>query len=233
MYTRNNLTKTYSGQIDLNDRNSSWTKIIELVGFSKRVLEVGCARGYMSEFLTNQRKCRVTGIELNPEAAHHATTYCEAVIIGDVEDGAFEQTHGLFDVIIFADVLEHLRDPWLALRRTQSLLTQTGYILISLPNVVHWETRRAFLAGRFEYAANGILDNTHLRFFTYDTAVKLIREAGFEIHVFDVVFRGPRYWKYDFYHRWEKPINRIVKRFFRGLFTFQFVFKIRPAGSKG
>ena len=224
----NNLTKTYSGRIDPDDRNSPWTKIIELTGSSKRVLEVGCAVGYLSEFLTVHRGCRVTGIEINPDAARAALAHCETVIVSDVENGALERASGPFDVVIFADVLEHLRDPWTTLRRSRHLLTDRGYVLISVPNVVHWETRCAFLAGRFNYTLNGTLDNTHLRFFTHRTAVELIRNAGFDIEVFDVVFRGPRYWKQNFYRRWERPINYVVRRFLRGLFAFQFVYKIRP-----
>lgn len=219
--------KIYAGRIDLTDRNAAWTKIVELVGHSKRVLEIGCASGYMSEFLARQRDCRVTGIELNPRAAADAAAHCE-VVVADVEGDALDRIAGRFDVIICADVLEHLRDPLRVLRVLRDRLSKNGYLLVSLPNVAHWEVRRALLFGRFDYTRTGILDDTHLRFFTYDTALRLLHDAGLDIDRFDLVFRGPRYWKYDrFYRRWERPIHWLVSRFCRGLFGYQFIFRLR------
>lgn len=223
-------SKVYSGSIDLRERNSAWTKLVELVGHGQRVLEVGCARGYMSEFLARHRHCRVTGIEIDSAAAKDAAAHCETLVVGDVEKDALEQVTGLFDVITFADVLEHLRDPLRVLRAAHAYLDSGGSVLISLPNIAHWDVRRSLLFGRFEYSRTGILDDTHVRFFTYDTALRLIRDAGFEIDAWDVVVRCPRHWKYGaFYRRWERPINWLVRRFFRRLFGYQFVFKVGPA----
>jgi len=222
--------KLYSGRIDLADLNSAWTKIVNLVGEQKRVLEVGCATGYMAEYLVSQQKCYVVGIEVNPVAAQEAAARCSEVIIADLDGDALERVTGTFDVIIFADVLEHLRDPVRTLRAAHALLAEGGYVLLSLPNIAHWEVRRELLFGRFDYTATGILDDTHLRFFTYASAAKLILSTGFEIAYSDVSFRGPRYWKYDaFYRRWERVINRLARRFLRGLLAYQFIFLLRPA----
>ncbi|MGH9196895.1 MAG: class I SAM-dependent methyltransferase, partial [Acidimicrobiia bacterium] len=152
------MTKVYTGSIDLADRNSSWTKIVTLIGESKRVLEVGCASGYMSAFLTHSRACKVTGVEVDPDAARSAAPHCHRLIIGDVETGVLETLADRFDVIVFADVLEHLKDPTRVLRASRYLLTEAGYVVISLPNVAHWEVRRQVLFGRFEYTRSGILD---------------------------------------------------------------------------
>jgi 2-polyprenyl-3-methyl-5-hydroxy-6-metoxy-1,4-benzoquinol methylase len=221
--------KLYSVRIDLGDRNSSWTKIIDLVTDGSAVLEVGCAQGDMSAVLAAEKRCTVTGIEVNPVAAAAARRYCHRVVTGDVEHGAFDELGATFDVVILADVLEHLRSPGRVLRATQRLLGRDGYVIISLPNVAHWDVRRAILRGEFEYTNVGILDDTHLRFFTYESALRLIRTAGYDVVWFDLVHRCPRDWKYvRFYRRLEQPIHRLVKRYFPGLFGYQFIFKAVP-----
>ena len=226
--------KAYRGCINLRERNSSWTKIVELVDEGRRVLEVGCAEGHMAEFLSRYKHCPITGIEMNPEAAEVASAHCESIVIGDVEQGALERVQGTFDVVIFADVLEHLRYPGDVLRATHPLLNEGGYVLISLPNVAHWEVRRSLIRGRFEYTKAGLLDDSHLRFFTYETALKLIDEAGFYVGTFELVHRCPRFWKYpNFYRRRDAFVNRLVKKYFRGIFGYQFVFKILPKGQAG
>jgi methionine biosynthesis protein MetW len=220
--------KRYRGRVDLGVSNASWTKIVNLVPEGSRVLEIGCAEGYMSEFLSREKRCDVVGIELNAKAAATARMFCEEVIVGDVEEGALEDAHGPFGVIIFADVLEHLRNPGSVLSRTASLLSEHGCVLISVPNVAHWDVRSRMIRGRFDYTETGLLDSTHLRFFTYDSIQRLIRDAGFAIQVSDLTHGLPRHWKYPgFYDHWDRPLCWMVNRFFRGLFGYQFIFKLR------
>lgn len=221
--------KVYRGAVNLGDRNCAWTKIVGLVDEGSRVLEIGCAEGYLSDCLTNRKNCRVTGVEINPEAARVARKYCESVVVGDVEKGALNSVRGPFDVVILADVLEHLYHPGRVLQSIHPLLSADGYVVVSLPNVAHWEVRRNLVLGRFDYRRTGLLDDTHIRFFTYQTALELIKDAGFEVETFDLVHKGPRDWKYvDFYRRWEKQMQWLVKKYLRGIFGYQFIFKLRP-----
>jgi len=158
--------------------------IVELVGHGKRVLDIGCATGDLAEVLA-ERGCEVTGIEIDPEAARQAEERCERVTVGDVErlDLGAELDEESFDVIIFGDILEHLKDPLRTLKRLKSFLRAEGYAVASIPNVAHGSVRLALLQGEFEYRPLGLLDDTHLRFFTRDSIEKLFRDAGYIIDI--------------------------------------------------
>jgi SAM-dependent methyltransferase len=162
--------------------------VLDAVPAGARVLDVGCATGYLAAALT-ARGCTVDGVEVDPVAAEQARAHCRAVVVGDLEAQA---THAEVErmlagerpeVIICADVLEHVRDPWAVLAWLRTLLVPDGggKAIISLPNIAHWTARRALLRGRFPYADHGLFDRTHLRFFTRDSARELARRAGFAV----------------------------------------------------
>lgn len=132
------MGKTYDFVIDVS-ADTSHTRIIRLVGRDKRVLEFGCAIGYMSRILIQQFGCAVTGVEVDPEAARFAQQVAHRVIVGDAEvlDYAKELGDARFEVMIFADVLEHLKDPVAVLRRIRPFLDPGGCALASIPNVAH------------------------------------------------------------------------------------------------
>jgi SAM-dependent methyltransferase len=147
------------------------------------VLEFGCATGYMSEVLSGRLGCSVTGIEFCPEAAEVARQPCARVIVGDAEHLDLAQALGetRFDAILFADVLEHLREPGLLLRRVRPFLGVGGAVIASIPNIAHGSVRLALLNGEFRYRDTGLLDGTHLRFFTRETIEELFEEAGYAV----------------------------------------------------
>src|SRR5215211_2020762 len=176
------MASKYETRIDLENKNSSHTLIVELVGHGKRVLDIGCANGDLAEVLA-ERGCEVTGIEIDPEAARQAEERCERVTVGDVEnlDLSGELDEESFDVVLFGDVLEHLKDPLQTLKRLKSFLRAEGYAVASIPNVAHGSVRLALLQGKFQYSSLGLLDDTHLRFFTRESVEQLFTEAGFLI----------------------------------------------------
>ena len=154
--------------------------MLDAVPDGARVLDVGCATGYLAAELT-RRGCRVTGVEADPVAAERARAHCEAIVIGDIEDaGCRGEVASLapFDVVLCGDVLEHLRDPWSALR---ALAAFGGRVVLSVPNVAHWTGRRALARGRFPYAEHGLFDRTHLRFFTRASVRELAERAGLQL----------------------------------------------------
>ena len=153
-------------------------------GSGKRVLEIGCSTGYLSEAMVRQG-CRVTGVEIDAEAGDEAKRFCERVVIGDIEALDLSPVGTDFEVLMLADVLEHLRDPCAALRRLAPLLAPNGYAVISTPNVANWAMRLGLLAGRWDYTDRGILDRTHLRFFTLRTLTRTLNEAGYRIRQLD------------------------------------------------
>ncbi|HJV08205.1 MAG TPA: methyltransferase domain-containing protein [Acidimicrobiales bacterium] len=169
----------YDTDVDLSNRNNSHTLMVELVGGTKRVLDVGCATGYLAEALT-ERGCTVSGLESDEEAAEEARPHLDRLVVGDVESMDLAEAFGdeRFDVIVFGDVLEHLRDPLAALRKAKALLSDRGSVVASIPNIAHGSVRLALLAGRFDYQDLGLLDSTHIRFFTRASVEDLFREAG-------------------------------------------------------
>jgi 2-polyprenyl-3-methyl-5-hydroxy-6-metoxy-1,4-benzoquinol methylase len=150
------------------------------------VLDVGCATGYLAAELS-RRGCTVDGIEFDPVAAQQARSHCREVVVGDLEAPSTQaEVQRMLagtrpDVIICADVLEHLRDPWTVLAWLRALLAPGGRAVISVPNIAHWTARRALLRGRFDYTDYGLFDRTHLRFFTRASAAELAHRAGFAV----------------------------------------------------
>jgi 2-polyprenyl-3-methyl-5-hydroxy-6-metoxy-1,4-benzoquinol methylase len=155
--------------------------MIEEVPDGARVLDIGCASGYVAERL-KRRGCRVVGFERDPDSASVARAHCESVIVGDIESEE-DRAHleGRFDIVLLGDVLEHLVDPLDALRYVRTLLSDSGRAIASIPNVAAWPVRLALLRGSFEYTDVGLMDRTHVRWFTRASAHRLVRDAGFEI----------------------------------------------------
>ncbi len=160
---------------------------------ARRVLDVGCATGALGhEFKRRNPSARIYGIEPDPEAASVASGRLDAVACIDVETEPFPFSDGPFDCIIFGDVLEHLRDPWAALKEHAARLAEGGVMLICMPNAEHWSFAERLLRGTFDYDAQGLFDRTHLRWFTAETTRRALREAG--LAVLDVtprVFAAP------------------------------------------
>jgi 2-polyprenyl-3-methyl-5-hydroxy-6-metoxy-1,4-benzoquinol methylase len=148
----------------------------------KRVLDVGCAAGAMGAAMLTAGAAEVAGIEVHPPAAALARGRLTAVYGYDLEAmPALPYPEGYFDVITLADVLEHLRDPLAALRHLRRWLADDGRIVLSLPNVRHESVLLPLLVhGRWDYLDAGILDRTHQRFFTLESMLQLLRDAGFE-----------------------------------------------------
>ena len=168
----------YSELVGRHGLAPSHALLLDGVPDGTRVLDVGCAEGYLARVLTG-RGCTVVGLELDAAAAGRARTVCERVVTGDVEDPDVRaQVDGPFDRILFGDVLEHLRDPGAVLRWAATLLGEDGRAVVSLPNIAHWTARREVLRGRFPQDDHGLFDRTHLRFFTRATARELVQDAG-------------------------------------------------------
>jgi len=163
------------------DPYSSHSSIREWLGEGRgrRLLDVGAADGLLSRLLAG-RGWKVTGLEADPVAAAAGAAHCERMIVADLDAGV-PPLDGAFDAIVCADVLEHLRDPAAVLTALGRALAAGGEVVISIPNVAHLWMRLSLLAGRFEYAERGILDRTHLRFFTRRTLAALVAEAGLRV----------------------------------------------------
>lgn len=146
----------------------------------RKILEVGCAMGMLGAAI-KARNCGAyyVGIELFDDVAKHAEKLLDKVYVADVEKFDWSLlAYERFDCIVFADVLEHLLEPELILREAMNFLAPNGTIVCCLPNVCHWSIISGLLKGEWEYADNGLLDRTHLRFYTQKNFEKLLEECG-------------------------------------------------------
>jgi 2-polyprenyl-3-methyl-5-hydroxy-6-metoxy-1,4-benzoquinol methylase len=143
------------------------------------ILELGCGAGGTGRAMLAAGKAgRYVGIELSEAAAALAAESLSQVLVGDVEVMDLTVLEGQFDALIISEVLEHLRDPWSTLRRLVACLKPGGLIFASSPNISHWMVIRDLLAGRFDYAATGVMDETHLRWFTPRSYRRMFERAG-------------------------------------------------------
>lgn len=182
----------YHSEVDLSQQNNTHSQLVLLTGRDKSVLEIGSATGYITEAL-QQRGCHVTAIEIDPAAAEIAARFCERMIVGDVETIDFAETLGdqRFDVVMFGDVLEHLVDPASILERIKPHIAPDGCVVASVPNIAHGSIRLALMQGDFRYTESGLLDKTHLRFFTRATLDSLFSDAGYLISTWRSITSDP------------------------------------------
>ena len=166
--------------VDPNDLNSPHTLAVLSIPPGSTVLDVGCGPGVVARALT-ARGCKVWGLEREPARANSARNHCVEVLEADVEAVSLSEEFAgrSFDVVLFLDVLEHLRDPQAALAGAEAVLAPGGRVLLSVPNVTHGALRLELLSGKFRYRASGLLDRGHLRFFDADGLDAMIRQAGF------------------------------------------------------
>lgn len=183
----------YEYSVDLNSQTAP-TFVAMLVGHSKRVLEIGCGPGSITKILAQQGHCQVTGIELDPLAIKKAAPYCENIFQADLNASEWPnviQDTPPFDVVVAADVLEHLYDPWITLKQMASFISQNGYLVISLPHIGHAAIAACLFNSDFEYRDWGLLDRTHIRFFGLRNIENLFAEANLKIIDAKYVIKTP------------------------------------------
>ncbi|MFH1519344.1 MAG: class I SAM-dependent methyltransferase [Candidatus Omnitrophota bacterium] len=184
---------------------------VKLIRPNSKVLDVGCSKGYMAKEL-NKKGCKVTGVEIDKNAARAAKNYCVDVINADIEkQDELPCPENSFDYILCLDVLEHLMRPDVILNKLKRYLSPNGEIIISIPNIARFEHRLKLLSGIFDYSECGALSKGHLRFFTYKTAKVLIESSGYKIKAVKSTGLG------------------FIIKIFPGLFAFQFLIIAKKA----
>lgn len=221
----------YEHKIDLNNENTTFYKILQMISESSTVLEVGCATGYLTQILKEKYNCTVYCIEIDNNAAKLAEKFCEKMFIEDVESFNFNKNFNdiKFDTIILADILEHLKKPEILLEKLKNILKPEGSLIISIPNIVHASVVLNALEGKWEYNPIGLLDHTHLRFFTKQSFLNLLEEKGYLPLKIDRVIINP--WDTEFktpYTKFPKEITNYIEKSNPDFNTYQFVIKAIP-----
>lgn len=193
---------------------NSQTLILKNIKPNSIVLEFGPASGYMTEYMKEVLNCKVYGVEIDPIFAEKAKKFAEEVVIGDIEDYEwFDRYHSIkFDYIIFADVLEHLKNPHQVLLKSLNLLKEKGDVIISIPNISHNAIIMELMEGKFEYKHEGLLDDTHLRFFTRQSILRLLDKAGlFPTNIQTTVLSPEQTEFKQDYRKFPEPVSTFLK----------------------
>lgn len=149
-----------------------------------RVIEVGCSSGSLAKaYASVNPECRYTGIEIDATYAEVAQQFCSEVVSGNIEHFEEEKFLKLFpsDCWIFGDVIEHLYDPWALLKRIRPQLAPDAQIIACIPNAQHWSIQARLNCGLFRYENLGLLDRTHIRWFTRTTIIEMFASSGYQI----------------------------------------------------
>lgn len=215
-HTYDNKSAEYFGQ--------GRTEMLKFVPDNTRsLLEVGCGKGEFVAKLKAQRALHATGVEPYPDAAAEARQHFDVVLQSGIDDAVAQLPGCQFDCIVFNDVLEHLVDPWAVLRMVKPLLSADGCVVASIPNVRFWPVLNAlFQHGEWDYADDGVLDRTHLRFFTRSTMSELFKSSGYRVELMEGINAVELPWKVAL-------LNRLIgQRFNDSRFT-QFACVARAA----
>lgn len=150
------------------------------------ILEVGCGAGKLAEAYrsaSSRKDQTYVGVELNEEVADEAKTSISKVIVGSIEaEDIFRQVSlQNYQLFVFGDVLEHLYDPWKTLKQLHTCADQDAHVVACIPNVQNWAVIKTLISGKWPYMDGGILDRTHIRFFTLDSAIDLFQSSGWKV----------------------------------------------------
>lgn len=212
----------------MTDRNRSYTSPRQDVAAlipqeARRILELGCSTGATAALIKERQPAEVVGIERDISYTGAASVVLDQLLIMDLnEPGWADNVTGVFDCIVAADVLEHLKDPWAVLTQAVERMTADGCVVLSLPNVRHIATIAGLVAGRWPYRDRGTHDATHLRFFGIREIDGLCAAAGLEV---ETVVRNHRF--LDRSSRLDVIASAAARTRLREFFAYQYLVRGR------
>ena len=206
--------------------NAGNLELLELLPASAdgRVLDCGCGAGDNARILSS-RGWKVSGITISPAEREIAAQYCEQVHVANLENGFPQEIQGHYDVIVMSHILEHLVTPHVLLNDAHRLLKSNGLIAVALPNVLHYRQRFEFLLGKFDYAVEGLMDETHVHFYTFTSGVDLLNRHGYRVLTKLATGSFPL-WKIRKHvpGKWVKQLNRLACNWKPGFFGYQCIY---------
>jgi 2-polyprenyl-3-methyl-5-hydroxy-6-metoxy-1,4-benzoquinol methylase len=185
--------KKYDFTLDMESVNSL-SMILKRIKKESLILEFGPANGRMTKYMKETLGCKIYAVELDEKSANDTRIYCEEILTGDIEQYKWLELYKdiKFDYIIFADVLEHLYWPEKVLNSSKKLLESDGSILISIPNISHNSILIELFNDRFTYHDTGLLDNTHIRFYTKKSFKNVLKKLNFTVLYEETVYCEPK-----------------------------------------
>lgn len=197
-----NARHKYEYPVDVGS-DTAPARVVRMVGRDKRVLEIGAGPGSITRLLHDVGGCRITALEIDAAAIEKLAPYCEQVHRADLNDPDWMRclaNAGRFDVVVAADVLEHVHSPGEVLASLKNHLNDEGYLVISLPHAGHSAIHACLFDEDFEYRDWGLLDRTHIRFFGLKNMQALFDSAALRIVAAEFVVRSPE--ETEFAARW-------------------------------
>lgn len=226
----------YDYKINISEKNNAHTQCLEFINANTRVLDVGCAVGALGEYLSQEKNCEVVGLDCSAkfiEFCRRKECYKDLFQI-DLNEPVtkLEEYKRCFDYILLADVIEHLYDPKEVLKKLLPFLKDNGSFILSIPNIAHASTKLNLLDNKFKYTEMGLLDKTHIRFFTRTSIIELIDELGFNIVNDNLVLLpfSTYYEPVDLYLFPDCILNSLLSTY--ESFVYQYILEVK-VGNKG
>ena len=201
------------------DTCTSRLKIYEQIPYGSTVLEIGCADGRLANMLSIKKKCKVYCVEKDPSMAIIVKGKCEYIQNIDIEKTQLPYNEGFFDCVVIGNVLEHMVEPLKVLKDIRKYLSDDGFLIFSVPNIVNWHSRLTIFFGKFEYSETGVFDRTHLHFYNLNSAKKIAIDAGYDIVSLDVT-PSIYFWKRRLNFLWYR-----MAKAWKNLFADEFIVK--------
>jgi len=189
-------------------------KIFELLGRveGKKVLDIGCATGYLGKEIKERGAREVCGIDISENVINEARKNIDEAFALDIQKDELPFVDNYFDSVILAEVIEHLFLPEIAMEKIKKILKKDGSLIITTPNFLVFSNRIKMLLGKFKYTESGFLDRGHIHFFTYDSLIEFIKKMGFKIE--------------EENHMVHPKIPNFIGKLFPNLFTYQIIIKL-------
>ncbi|MFZ2957707.1 MAG: class I SAM-dependent methyltransferase [Candidatus Ozemobacteraceae bacterium] len=229
----NTAAKKYRIKLDVDNKNDARIIAFSYIFPQSIVLDVGCACGDFGVLLNQDKNCTVYGMEYNAgsiKVAEKTNAYrqIQKFDLNKLEENNFDNYHEYFTCIAFIDVLEHLMEPDVVLKKFKTFLKKDGFFIISIPNIGHCSIKAKLLLNDFTYTEMGILDKTHVRFFTYKSIVSLFSSLALEIEeskgvLSDVMFHEP-----GSNNHLPFAVKRLIYQDPHS-YVFQYVMKVKPS----
>lgn len=209
------MENSYHNTVSSKYYNIEKTNLLKYFdGINKKILDIGCANGRLGKKLQELNiAVELVGVEIFLPAAKEAKKHYNNVIVGDIEEINLPYEK-YFDYIICGDIIEHLKNPWVMLKNIRNVLKIDGKLICSVPNIRYWRILRDLIIhGKWEYVDSGILDITHLRFFTKYSFIELLKCTGYKICLNEMCIGGPK----------QDILNRMSLNIFEEYLSPQFI----------